>query len=68
MEFTSRHLRGYHLVAQPAASVGSAEALFLTPSDLSLLIRGLENQLGFKLFDRTTCHLRGRYGAAEGYR
>ena len=42
-----------------AASVGSAEALFLTPSGLSLLLRELENQLGFRLFDRKTHHLRG---------
>lgn len=42
-----------------AASVGSAEALFLTPSGLSLLIRDLENQLGFRLFDRKTHYLRG---------
>ena len=66
MEFTSR-LRGFHLVAQHGSFSRAAEALFITPSGLSPLIRELENQLGFRLFDRTTRHLRGRSGAAEGY-
>jgi hypothetical protein len=34
-----------------------AEALFITPSGLSVLIRELEIQLGFRLFDRTTRHV-----------
>ena len=54
---TSRQLRGFHLVAQHGSFSRTAEALFITPSGLSLLIRELENQLGFRLFDRTTRHV-----------
>jgi DNA-binding transcriptional LysR family regulator len=54
MEFTSRQLRGFHLVAQYRSFSRAAEALFITPSGLSVLIRELESQLGFRLFDRTT--------------
>jgi LysR family transcriptional regulator, carnitine catabolism transcriptional activator len=57
MDFTSRQLRGFHLVAQHQSFSRAAEALFITPSGLSLLIRELENQLGFRLFDRTTRHV-----------
>src|SRR6476469_5134011 len=32
----------------------AAEALYITPSGLSVLIRELETQLGFRLFDCTT--------------
>ncbi len=54
MEFTSRQLRAFHLVAQHRSFARAAEALFITPSGLSVLIRELERQLGFRLFDRTT--------------
>jgi LysR family transcriptional regulator, carnitine catabolism transcriptional activator len=54
MEFTSRQLRGFHLVAEHRSFSRAAEALFITPSGLSLLIRELEQQLGFRLFERTT--------------
>lgn len=54
MEFTSRQLRAFHLVAQHRNFTRAAEALFLTPSGLSVLIRELERQIGFRLFDRTT--------------
>lgn len=54
MEFTSRQLRAFHLVAEHRNFTRAAEALFLTPSGLSVLIRELERQLGFRLFDRTT--------------
>ena len=32
----------------------AAEALYITPSGLSVLIKELENRVGFRLFDRTT--------------
>jgi LysR family transcriptional regulator, carnitine catabolism transcriptional activator len=54
MDFTSRQLRGVLLVAQHQNFSRAAEALHITPSGLSLLVRELENQLGFRLFDRTT--------------
>lgn len=54
MDFTSRQLRAFHLVAQNRNFARAAEALFITPSGLSVLIRELERQLGFRIFDRTT--------------
>ncbi len=54
MEFTSRQLRAFHLVAQHRNFTRAAEGLFITPSGLSVLIRELERQLGFRIFDRTT--------------
>jgi LysR family carnitine catabolism transcriptional activator len=57
MEFTSRQLRAFLLVAQHHSFTRAADALFITPSGLSLLIRELETQLGFRLFDRTTRHV-----------
>lgn len=54
IDFTSRQLRAFLLVAQHHNFSRAAEGLFITPSGLSLLIRELENQLGFRLFDRTT--------------
>src|SRR6187200_1158263 len=57
VNFTSRQLRAFLLAAQHHNFTRAAEALFITPSGLSLLIRELENQLGFRLFDRTTRHV-----------
>jgi LysR family carnitine catabolism transcriptional activator len=57
MEFSSRQLRAFQLVAQHRSFTRAAEALFITTSGLSVLIRELEAQLGFRLFDRTTRHV-----------
>jgi LysR family transcriptional regulator, carnitine catabolism transcriptional activator len=57
MDFTSRQLRAFLLVAQHRSFSRAAEALYITPSGLSILIRELETQLGFRLFDRTTRHV-----------
>ena len=57
MDFTSRQLRAFILVAQHRSFSRAAEALFITPSGLSVLIRELESQLGFRLFERTTRHV-----------
>jgi DNA-binding transcriptional LysR family regulator len=57
IDYTSRQLRAFVLVAQHLNFTRAAEALFITPAGLSLLIRELENQLGFRLFDRTTRHV-----------
>jgi LysR family transcriptional regulator, carnitine catabolism transcriptional activator len=54
MDFTSRQLRAFLLVAKHRSFTRAAEALFIAPSGLSLLIRELETQLGPRLFDRTT--------------
>ena len=54
MEFTSRQLRAFHLVAHHLSFARAAEALYITPSGLSVMIRELERQLCFRLFDRTT--------------
>jgi LysR family transcriptional regulator, carnitine catabolism transcriptional activator len=57
IDFTSRQLRAFLLVAQHRSFSRAAAALFITPSGLSLLIRELETQLGVRLFDRTTRHV-----------
>src|SRR3954463_14560741 len=57
MDFTSRQLRAFLLVAHHHNFTRAAEALFITPSGLSVLIREFEHQLGFRLFDRTTRHV-----------
>lgn len=57
MEFSSRQLRAFHLVAHHRSFARAAEALLITPSGLSVLIRELERQVGFRLFDRTTRHV-----------
>lgn len=58
MDFTSRQLRAFHLVAQHLSFARAAEALFITSSGLSVLIRELERQLGYRLFNRTTRQVR----------
>jgi LysR family carnitine catabolism transcriptional activator len=51
---TLRQLRAFCLVAQEQSMTRAAEKLFLTTSALSMLIRSLEEELGLKLFERTT--------------
>jgi LysR family transcriptional regulator, carnitine catabolism transcriptional activator len=57
MEVSTRQLRAFRLVAQHRNFTRAAEALFITPSGLSVLIRELEGRVGFRLFDRTTRHV-----------
>jgi LysR family transcriptional regulator, carnitine catabolism transcriptional activator len=57
MDFTSRQFRAFLLVAQHRSFSRAAEALYITTSGLSVMIRELELQLGFRLFDRTTRHV-----------
>ncbi len=57
MDISFRQLRAFLLVAQQRSFARAAEALYITPSGLSVLIRELENRLGFRLFDRTTRHV-----------
>ena len=48
IDFTSRQLRAFLLVAQHRSFTRAAGALFITPSGLSILIKELENQLDRK--------------------
>jgi len=57
MEVSTRQLRAFRLAAQHHNFARAAEALFITPSGLSVLIKKLESRVGFRLFDRTTRHV-----------
>jgi len=57
MDFTSRQIRAFLLAAEYGSFTRAADSLLLTPSAVSVLIRELETQLGFRLFDRTTRHV-----------
>ena len=57
MDFSSRQLRAFLLVAQHQNFTRAAEALRITPAGLSLVVRVFEDHLGFRLFDRTTRHV-----------
>ena len=54
IEYTARQLHGFLLVADYQSFTRAADALFITPSGLSVMISQLEAQVGFRLFDRTT--------------
>jgi DNA-binding transcriptional LysR family regulator len=54
MNITSRQLKAFLLTAQYHSFSRAADALFITQSGMSVLIRKLEDQLGFRLFERTT--------------
>jgi LysR family carnitine catabolism transcriptional activator len=54
MELSTRQLRAFRLAAQHHSFARAAEALYITPSGLSVLIKELESRIGFRLFDRTT--------------
>lgn len=52
-----RQLRAFLTVAQETTMTRAASRLHLTPSALSMLVRSMEDELGFRLFDRTTRRL-----------
>jgi len=54
MNISSRQLKAFVLTAQHHSFSRAAEQLFMTQSGMSVLMRELEGQLGFRLFDRTT--------------
>lgn len=54
MNITSRQLKAFLLTARHQSFSRAAEQLFITQSGMSVLVRELEAQLGFRLFDRTT--------------
>ena len=49
-----RQLRAFVAVAHAQSMTRAAAQLHLTPSALSMLVRGLEEELGLRLFERTT--------------
>ena len=54
MNITSRQLRAFVLTARHENFTRAAGQMFVTQSAMSVLVRELEAQLGFRLFDRTT--------------
>ncbi|GAA0508751.1 LysR family transcriptional regulator [Pigmentiphaga daeguensis] len=54
MNISHRQLKAFLLLAQQRNFSRAAEQLHIAQSGLSLMIRELEGQLGFRLFDRTT--------------
>ena len=52
-----RQLRAFVAVADETSMTRAAARLSLTPSALSMLIRAMEEDLGLKLFERTTRRL-----------
>src|SRR3989442_9607246 len=54
MNISSRQLKAFVLTARHQSFSRAAEQLFITQSGMSVLVRELEGQLGFRLFDRTT--------------
>ncbi len=54
MNITTRQLTAFLLVARHRNFSRAAEQMYIAQSGLSLMIRELEQQLGFRLFDRTT--------------
>ena len=52
-----RHLRAFMAVAQESSMTRAATRLHLTPSALSMLVRSMEDDLGIRMFDRTTRRL-----------
>ena len=54
MNITTRQLKAFVLTARHQSFSRAAEELFITQSGMSVLVRELETQLGFRLFERTT--------------
>ncbi len=54
MNVSFRQLRAFTTIGRLGSFVDAARALNVTPAALSILIRALEDMLGFKVFDRTT--------------
>jgi LysR family carnitine catabolism transcriptional activator len=65
MDVSTRQLRAFRLAARHHNFARAAEALFITPSGLSVLIKELESRVGFRLFDRTTRHVELTYHGRE---
>ena len=54
MNISLRQLRAFTAVARLGSFVEASRALHVTPAALSIVVRDLEQTLGFRVFDRTT--------------
>ena len=54
MNITSRQLKAFVLTARHQCFSRAAQEMFITQSGISIMVRGLESQLGHRLFERTT--------------
>src|SRR5689334_4660965 len=54
MNITTRQLKAFVLTSRHQSFSRAAEELYITQSGMSVLVRELEAQLGFRLFERTT--------------
>ncbi len=54
MNISLRQLRAFTTIARLGSFVDAGRALHVTPAALSVVIRDMEETVGFKLFDRTT--------------
>jgi DNA-binding transcriptional LysR family regulator len=54
MNISSRQLKAFLLTARHQSFSRAAEQLCVTQSGMSVIVRELESQLGFPLFERTT--------------
>jgi len=54
MNVSLRQLRAFTTIARLGSFVEASRALHVTPAALSIVIRDLEDTLGFRVFDRTT--------------
>jgi DNA-binding transcriptional LysR family regulator len=54
MNISSRQLTAFVLIARHGSFSRAAEHMYITQSGISIIVRDLEAQLGFRLFDRTT--------------
>jgi DNA-binding transcriptional LysR family regulator len=54
MNVSFRQLRAFTTISRLGSFVEAARAMHVTPAALSVVIRDLEETLGFRLFDRTT--------------
>lgn len=57
MNLTLQQLRAFSSVARLGSFVEAARVMHLTPAALSQLVRALETEVGFRVFNRTTRHL-----------
>ena len=58
VNITSRQLHAFILTARHECFSRAAEEMFITQSGISTMVRELESQLGFRLFERTTRKVR----------